>query len=175
MKKCPYCGKDNPDDATVCDVDQQPLDSETRENSPPEPPIDMRAYLAQRPWQVKLAVGILAANLLVGTIGTFAEMLTHRARSSHHFVYYFAPGVGFTFVWLLLYFIFRGKNWARWFFFGSIILGYFFSFTHIRQIHWEFFYYSAIDIAALILLFQRASSEWFTKAKYRAQSPVPVS
>ena len=176
MKKCPYCGKENPDDAVVCSVDQQSLASNEPPSSPPQRvPIDMRAYLAERPWHVKLAVGIVAADFFVGTIGAFAEMLIHRARSSHPFVYYFAPGVGFTFVWLLLYFIFRGKNWARWLFFGAIILGYFLSFAQTRQIHWRSFYYLAIDIAALILLFQRASSEWFTKAKYRAQSSVSAS
>ena len=25
MKKCPYCGKEYPDDATICAVNQQPL------------------------------------------------------------------------------------------------------------------------------------------------------
>lgn len=29
MKKCPYCGKEYPDDATVCAIDQEPLQSDT--------------------------------------------------------------------------------------------------------------------------------------------------
>ena len=36
MKKCPYCGAEHPDDATVCMIDQTPFDRPVKP-SPPEP------------------------------------------------------------------------------------------------------------------------------------------
>jgi hypothetical protein len=176
MKSCPYCGKEYPDDATVCLIDQQSLVSDAPAGFSPEQfRIDMRAHLAARPPQVKLAVGLLAASLAVDSLRELLEIAIHRWRPSRYPDFYFRTVFAFVLSWLFLYLIFRGKNWARWVTLCLIVLGTVSPFLPRYRVHWEFYFYWVIDVVAVILLFQRPSSQWFTKSKYADEKTPQAS
>jgi hypothetical protein len=176
MKRCGYCGKEHPDDAVVCAVDQQPFPSNAPLSSAPERvPIDMQAYLAARPRQVKLAVGILALNLAFDFIRIFIPIAMYRLSPSRHLHFYLITVFTFVMSGLLIYFIFLGKNWARWVMLSLMILGSASLFLPHNQMNWQSYAYFVIDILVLYLLFQRPSHQWFMKPKFLTENPLPAA
>jgi hypothetical protein len=94
MKKCTYCGKEYPDDATVCVLDEQPL---KRVGPPPigsqTDPVGQPAV----PPQVVAAVHAAAnRNMLVGGLvcigGILVTVLTYSIASSAGGSYFVAWG-----------------------------------------------------------------------------------
>jgi hypothetical protein len=71
MKKCSYCGKEYPDDATACSIDAQPLETV----APPQP----------RRLSPALAILLFSAMLCVAPIGM---VLWHRHIHSLRLVVY---------------------------------------------------------------------------------------
>lgn len=162
MKKCPYCGKENPDDATVCALDQQPLDPVPKAPAPRKlSSEEIRAHLATRPLAVKFAVGLLAFGAGLDLIRI---IIKYHSYFSRHINFSFSMIWTNCFVTLLLYCVFCGKNWARWVLVGILLLS-MVPFSSVHQLHWESYFYLAINAAAITALFKRASNEWFTKLK----------
>jgi hypothetical protein len=176
MKQCSYCGKEYPDDATVCPMDRQPLVSDVEPSPSPERlVIDMQAHFAARPLQVKVAAGLLGEGLAFDTIKALLRIAVHHPSPSLYPAFYFNIAVTYVVTWILLYFVFRGKNWARWLVLCSIVLGILSPlFPHYR-VNLGFYLYSLLDIVAVFLLFQRPSGEWFTKSKYLSENSQPAS
>lgn len=72
MKKCPYCGKEYPDEATVCQLDANPLAAAKGTNAAPPFPNAMSGLdrlFAQSPG---ITFWGADARLLWGVIGVFA-------------------------------------------------------------------------------------------------------
>jgi hypothetical protein len=175
MKKCPYCGKEYPDDTMVCPTDRQPLASDAAPSPPAKRfPIDMRAHFATRPREVKVAVGLLGAGLALDTIMVLLGIAVYHPPSRNP-DFYFTTAFNFVAAWLLLYFVFRGKNWARWLTLCLIVLGIVWPFPPHHRLTLRFYLYSLIDIAAIVLLFQRPTGKWYTKSKYVDENPQSVS
>ena len=63
MKKCTYCGKEYPDEATVCERDEQPL---IDPNAPKPPPITKPKpnLVGIRGWLLLLAIGLYLGCLI---------------------------------------------------------------------------------------------------------------
>jgi len=76
MKKCTYCGKEYPDEATVCTVDQQTL---TIEGSPAAPSAKSAAAISKPPIKPAMMVKLRSLHLYLGCI--FAPMLLFFAMS----------------------------------------------------------------------------------------------
>lgn len=68
MKKCNYCGKEYPDDATVCTVDHQPLTGDTG-----QPKQNPPAQSVSKPVKPALMTRLRSLHLYLGCI--FAPML----------------------------------------------------------------------------------------------------
>lgn len=157
-------------------MDRQPLASDAAPSLPPKRLlIDMRAHFAARPSQVKIAVGLLGASLAFDSIKVLLRIGVDRPGPSRYPDFYFTTAFTYVVTWLLLYFVFRGKNWARWLTLCSIVLGIVSPFLPHYRVNWWFYLYLLIDIVAIILLFQRPSGEWFTKSKYADEPPNLVN
>lgn len=65
MKTCGYCGKEYPDEATVCERDAQPLVDPAAPNPPPPPSSNERPKPTGllNPWVVGLVCGVVGALL----------------------------------------------------------------------------------------------------------------
>lgn len=124
---------------------------------------------SSRPLGVKIALVILL--IVIGS--SFAPRLAH-AKWSNHFLcmeYAFEVGIASFMTW----FIFRGKNWARWFLVLVCVAGLCSSVPnvvkHIRQPSlWWILTYGAgnlVDVAILVALFHPSSSEWFLRDRRR--------
>lgn len=166
MKSCPYCGKEYPDDATVCSIDQQRLDSETRtESSRPKKLIDMAA----RPATVKFAVGLLAFDM-VFDLALMIFKYQSSGAGTHHF--YLFIGYTFGILAVLLYLLFRGYNWVRWLMIAGIVFGIVAGpFVRIGPAHWNTYLANVICGMAVVALLQPPSNEWYRGTK----TVVPAS
>jgi hypothetical protein len=176
MKRCPCCGQENPDDATVCVIDQKPLDPDAPVKfSRPKPSRhDIRAHLIARPREVKSAVVLLAGSQAVDLVHSLLKYHPVPSRSPG---FYLNTAFEFGIPAFLLYFIFRGKNWARWV--ARFLTAVGFVTTSSRGLilfrHWEEYFYLLIDIGALVLLFKRPSNERYTEPKSISSQPAPAS
>jgi hypothetical protein len=173
MKKCAYCGQENPDDATVCMIDQQPLAPEDK--TPRSSKLsheDVRAHMAARPRAVKLAVGLLAFSSFLDFVRL---TVNYHSYLSRHLDFCFSMVFTYCFVSLLLYFVFRGKNWARWVLVCMLFLGSFSPFLSRQQFHWGFYFYMLFDIVVVAALFQRSANEWFAKPKKASGQLLPTA
>jgi len=178
MKICPYCGKENPDDATVCSVDQTRLGPDVPEEpqrapSRPKTVID----LAARPFTVILAVQLLAAETIFGLV---QEIMIYR-RYFHHFPNFHYPGFylplagSYGVCALFLYSIYRGKNWARWIASCVIIFGAIAApFMQIGHLPWIFYFNTLICMTAIVALFQHSSNAWYKGSKQILGEPAPA-
>jgi hypothetical protein len=70
MKKCAYCGKEYPDDATICAIDQTPL---TPDGQPPAPVAAAAPKKSGAPMKPALMTQLRTWHLYLGCI--FAPML----------------------------------------------------------------------------------------------------
>lgn len=184
MKRCSYCGAENPDDATVCLIDQKPFDAEgpvpaekpVRAKASPTKPsrAEIRARMAARPLTVKLAVALL----LISEVADFVRVaLGHYSFPSHNFdsnVITISTSVfRFCLPPLFIYFAFRGHNWARWTLLFVTVLGLItepFSFKNL-QLDLEICFDSVFDVASMVLLFLPASSQWYKSLKTVSAQP----
>lgn len=73
MKQCTWCGKDYPDEASVCEIDGQPLVTRVERQAPTTEPSNSKPW----PWQVVIPaiLWLLANFLLVGFFGPGASVL----------------------------------------------------------------------------------------------------
>jgi hypothetical protein len=64
---------------------------------------------------------------------------------------------------VLLCFLFRGHNWARWLVVLDIVVGttQSLAFPHRYQLGWYFASTTLINTAAVVALFSRPSNQWF--------------
>jgi hypothetical protein len=179
MKSCPYCGKENPDDATVCAIDQKPLDPEMPLPSPKSSRADVLAHLAARPFAVKFAVGALAfggALDFVQDIARYQSRLFRYPNFQYPDSFYLSTVYTYGIVALFLYLIYRGKNWARWVVLCSIIFGTIAApFIFIGRLPWSFYFHSLINLIAIIALIQRSSNEWYRGSKKILSQPAAAT
>ena len=132
---------------------------------------------SERPGMVSSAVWLLYGLIGIGIIRTAVTVIRHvDVRSPYTLI---ATKLAIYLVTVfLIYQISRGKNWARWVLlaFGAIalplsILPTFDSFSHIPFHSLLGFIQLGLYIAAMLLLFQRNSSAWFSRGKPQDQSP----
>jgi peptidoglycan/LPS O-acetylase OafA/YrhL len=180
MKTCPYCGKQNPSEATVCAIDGQPLDPEMppalrpSKTRRPKTVVDLSA----RPFTVRFAVWALALAEAIDVVRQVASYESHFHGYSDFWFnsFWYTRIFGFTFEALLLYFAYRGKSWARWVMLLMLIVGMVSILSTPKSaLHWDFYFFSLIEISAMAALFQRSSNEWYKGAKTILSEPELVS
>lgn len=188
MKTCSYCGRENPDDATVCLVDGKPLGVETpivvakpSRSMPPRPKPsreEVLAHLAARPWEVNFAVGLLALDLIFEMISEAVHWWPyHRYLNSHYpdSVCYFIVFVCFYGIYFFLYYrVYHGKNRARWLISCLLVLGSIsIPFIYHHRLGSDFYLHAVIEFIAIVALFQPPSNDWFEARKKIWNQPVP--
>jgi hypothetical protein len=133
-----------------------------------------------RPFTVTLGVALLTANFLIA----FASCLVSGIREALPF-----PPPGTNILWALfllwpfffvlfllvllsipLWFLYRRKNWARWYFLVLIVLllALFFTYANMTLVSDGII---LMDVVAIVALFLPASNQWF---RARAKAPPPV-
>jgi hypothetical protein len=169
MKKCTYCGKEYPDDAAVCPTDQQPLEILVH-RSLGEAVIDPTI----RPVQVKRA-------LLLWAIGAALNLVSWITQTNwSDWVMYPTFAIIVALSLLLLWLVYRGKNWVRWFLLVFIIFRVLMLLGALHregvvsglQVVWTGST-AACQVVAVCLLFSRASRAWFRASKVRG-NPAPA-
>lgn len=178
MKICPYCGKENPDDATVCSLDRTHLDPDVpvesqREASRAKTVVD----LAARPFTVTFAVQLLAADTIFGLALDMSSYLfrTHHYYPNFHIPISFYLQTAYTngIVALFIFLIYRGKNWARWVASCVIVLATIVApFMQVGHLPWVFYFNTSICLTAVVALFQRSSNEWYKGSKKILSEPA---
>ena len=170
MKRCTYCGKEYPDEVAVCPLDQYPVTQHGNEIALPKKlRPDNREHLALRPSSVKFAVSLLTFSQVLDL-----ALLIYRYQSHGDRTHDFYPLVTFTFgaVAVILYWVFRGKNWARWVVLCGIALGILLGPSmRIGPAHWRTYLFTCIDIVAAIALFLPSANEWYKGVK-KVSPPV---
>ena len=128
-----------------------------------------------RPDKVMWAVNLLYASLGIGILrGIFTCLNVSKSRSA--FVAAVLVTFGSYFLWLIIYKINKGKNWARLTYLAISLV----QLAFIRPTFLNSFATQpvltaialtqvAIQIIALVLLFQTRSSEWYKQMKVYAQ------
>jgi hypothetical protein len=177
MKICPYCGKENPDEATVCSVDRTRLGPDVPEEFPRPKSASIVVDLAARPFTVVFAVQLLAADMVFGLVQQI--MVYHRyfhRFPNFHYPGYYLPTAGIYGFWaLFIYLIYRGKNWARWIASCLIVLGIVATpFAMIGRLGWMFYFNTFLIGVAGIALFQPSSNEWYKGSKKILGEPAPT-
>jgi len=169
MKRCTYCGKEYPEDVTICSLDQNPVTLEGKAPPLPKPPrFDNREHLASRPFTVKLGVGLLAFDLALDMV-LLAFKYGARIRDTN-------PAIVFSFAFsaVIIYLVFRGKNWARWLVGCLIIVSYLSSpFVRHGPPNWDSYFSPFVNLVAVVALFQRSANDWYRRTK-RVPPPVPA-
>lgn len=190
MKRCSYCGRENPDDATVCIVDGKPFEpdapvtvAKASRSKPPRPKPsreEVLAHLSARPWEVKFAVGLLALDMAFEIISEIIHWWPYRRYlNSHHpdsiclfIVFVCLYGI----YWCLFYRIYHGKNRARW------LMGCYFVLANISipfmyrgSLRWDFYLHAVIEFLAIVALFQPSPNNWFKARKKIWNQPAPAT
>ena len=80
MKKCPYCGKEYPDDATVCELDANPLVAIGRANAALLPTVKMTRLDKLFANSSGIFFWGADARLLFGIIGVLGCKHPHRSK-----------------------------------------------------------------------------------------------
>jgi hypothetical protein len=175
MKICPYCGKENSDEAKVCVIDQQPLAPEPQAIRAPKPSReDVQRHLAARPLEVEFGVGLLAVGMAITFLKDFVIDI-YRFNPFRYPGFYISLTFAFALYLVLFYFVFRGRNWARWVTVILIALSFLCSpFLFHSHMSLMSCFYLLLDVVAMVALFRRPSNEWFAKAKCIAEPPVPA-
>jgi hypothetical protein len=162
-----------------CAVDQQPLTSDGRPVPSPSKAaekhrsdLEVRAHLAARPTAVKLAVGLLAFSAAIDVIRQIVAYHPHLSRDPEfYFSSVFAIGMPLT----ILYFVFRGKNWARWLTISMIVLGTILPIPLHYHVHLSFYIYTLLNFIAAAALFESSSNAWFASSKKATVDSAPAS
>ncbi len=173
MKTCPYCGTEYPDDATVCSIDRQSLDPEvSRKPSRAE----FLAHMAARPFEVKFGANLLVCSLIFSFVQTLVghQWYLYHHHDSRSSSFYFLIIWIYSISSLILYCIYRGRNWARWLLLCSLIWGIVAPFILIGLFHWDYYFKWLIDAIAVVALFQRPSNEWYKGSKKILSDPAPA-
>jgi hypothetical protein len=171
MKKCSYCGKEAPDDATVCPLDGKPVVDPTAPPKPTNGPLHnmrlARDIRDERPKRVQKAMTVLYITLGIGIIRAVIEGSANVKMAGVGFFIFVTLAV-FAVMVFLIAMIGRRKNWARitiliLFIIGllpsiqplirSFTLSPFSGLLGLAQV--------VLQIVALAFLFRRESSEWF--------------
>jgi len=119
---------------------------------------------------VKIGIGFLAFSTLVDFVWEIVVNCLHPSRDPW---FYFLFVWTFSFTALVLYFAFRGKNWARWLIVFAIILGTIDVFRPNHRLSGIFNFYALMEFIGVIALFLHASNEWYRGTK-KVSPPVPV-
>ena len=181
MKTCPYCGKENPDDATLCAIDGQSLDPDLPSTEPPvsRPPRAKRVVdLSARPLAVKFGLSLLALEQVVGFVMgiTSYELHFHGYSKFWYNSFWYETIFSFSFEALLLFFAYRGKNWARWVILSVLIFGAVSILWGPKvALHWDFYFFSLIEVVALAALFEPSANKWYKGSKIISGEPVSAS
>jgi hypothetical protein len=172
MKKCTYCGTEYPDDALICSIDKQPLQSDVPTPGSEAGAANSAAFInSLRPNSVKLAIGCLTVSFVISLI---QELTIIRADLRTRFGYLI---IGFFLVLFLVLMIYRRKNWARWVYAGFVVIWVWRLISHFRFLA-EFsiidrvmlVVHLALWIAAACFLFVPSSNEWFRLSLNRPAS-----
>lgn len=165
MKRCSYCGAQYPDDATICALDQTHLESSDPALALARAELEAPEEIPPRPDSVKLAIGSLAASIVVSWLQTFAE--NHFTREVLYFQL-FQSVIGLFFMSML----FERKRWVRW-----IIATFALIWFATLVFHFRFVIEATIVQRLLlgvqliiwttlpIMLFMPEANEWFRKPK----------
>jgi len=167
-KTCPFCVEEIAIAARKCKHCGEFLDGTT---SPSVSKTNTRTTSGpERTIKVDTAVKLLYATLGIGIIRSIIEVPRHAA-SSVGFVLFIMFSV-FGLMWFLIYMIGKGRNWARITFLIMFILGVplsilpmIQSLTHDPVSGILGLVQAAMQIIAIVLLFQGASSAWFKVIK----------
>ncbi len=129
--------------------------------------MDTTTYRQRRPLVVTLGLALFAANQVPDLM---LDAIHGNWHSPYFYIIFFVLlGVVFVPVW----FVFHGKNWARWLLVTIILVGFgahLFSFINSHSVHsvsWIAlsFLKSFINFVALVALFLSPSSKWFRSCK----------
>lgn len=122
--------------------------------------MNITAHQHSRPLTVKIAV-----CLLVVSAGTdfVLRALRYQSHPSDQPGFYFSLVVVAIILSVLLYFLFRGYNWARWLVLLDIVVGTIqaLAFPHRYHLGWYFASTTLINTAVVVALFVRPSNQWF--------------
>lgn len=133
-----------------------------------------------RPEKVGAAVTLLYITLGIGVLRSIMEASLHAKLVSPAFVL-FVMFVIFGTMWLFIYLIGRGRNWARITFLVLFIIGIPLSVRPLLQTLAASpisgllgIAQTTIQVVALVFLFQNPSSEWFRAMKEKKQLAQPA-
>lgn len=136
----------------------------------------------ERPRRITIAIKLLYLNLGIGILRSFLEAarLTSSAPAPIGFIVVIQI-VTLAIIMFLIYIIGKGKNWARIIILVLFLIGLPFSIRPLLQSLAANLFSGLLGIAqtilqiiALIFLFQKASSDWFKKAKTIARQGNPA-
>jgi hypothetical protein len=129
--------------------------------------MDTAIYQRRRPLVVTLGLALFVANQV-------PNLVLNAIRGNWQSAYFYVIFVALlTVLFVPVWFIFRGKSWARWLLLAIFCVGFcahFLSFSNSRSAHsasWIAldFVKSFVDIVALIALFLPSSNRWFIGAR----------
>ena len=124
-----------------------------------------------RPEKVGTAVKLLYITLAIGVLRSIMEASMHAQIASPAFVMFITFFV-LCIMWLLIYMIGKGRNWARITFLVLFIIGIPFSVLPLSQSLAANpisgllgIAQTVIQVVALVFLFQKPSADWFKEMK----------
>ena len=174
MKKCPWCGKDYDDGASVCLADQTPLEPCARASSPFE---EGRRDVGSRGRTGRIGSGIQTAQPWSVVVGVVLLLVTSSLQFQHSVarvlkggsLVYDGPLLDAVLLLVPLWFTFRGRSWARWIWVIYVVGGVAVSVQPLIQhlqagaVHWVvgFCLRSLVVCLAVIVLFLPLSNQWF--------------
>jgi hypothetical protein len=121
--------------------------------------MNITTHRGSRPLAVKIAVGFLAAS---GGTDLVLRTIWHHSHHSDDSDFYVSLAVVFIILSLLLYFLFRGHNWARWVVLSTLVVGTILSLVpHFQRHSGLYFLYLLMNTVAIVALFRRPSGQWF--------------
>lgn len=123
--------------------------------------MDISGHRGSRPLAVKISVCLLAVS---GGTDLVRQIAWYRAHPSGDPGFYFSLVLVIVFLSVLLFFLFRGHNWARWLVVIDIVLGVILSLV-VRHGHQQvvwYFAFTLINTVAVLALFLPPSNQWFT-------------
>lgn len=173
MKRCTYCGREHPDTATVCSLDQEPLEIVSGPDTPSQSSNSQSSKswppqaVVSSPTSPPRAVAILACSLVAFSL--FNVILLSILSDP-----LIRGGVRFLFTCLLAYFLWRGARWARWVSLVIAVLAVFTSFVGFAALPesvpiffrvWMLVMVVFYLIVALLLLIPSSVTRYYTSPR----------